>query len=104
MSKTVKPSREEEDFFAAEELEKLRKLHAENEAAKSAAQKEEQRKLHHMHCPKCGSRLQEMVLRSVHADHCFGCRGTWLDEGEVEKLAGHEPATMRAILDFFFKK
>lgn len=104
MSKTVKPSKVEDDFFAREEVEKLRKLHAEHQAQQTQAQKDEQKKLHHMRCPKCGSELTEVTFRSVTADRCFSCNGMWLDAGEIEHLAGHEPTNMTAVLDFFFKK
>ena len=104
MSNPVKTSREEEDFFAREEMEKLRKLHAEKAAQQSAADKEKLQKLHFMHCPKCGSDLREITFRGVKVDRCFSCEGVWLDKGELEALAGHEPRTMQTVLDFFFKK
>lgn len=30
--------------------------------------------------------MQEITRREVHIDVCSGCRGVWLDRGEMEKL------------------
>ena len=104
MSNASKPSASEEEFFAREEVEKLRKLHAETHATQSAAEQAAQQKLHFMHCPKCGSKLAEVTFRAVSVDRCFNCHGVWLDAGELETLAGQEPRAMQSVVDFFFKK
>lgn len=43
-------------------------------------------------CPKCGRRLEETTYRKVRIDRCTGCRGVWLDPGELDMLtpAEHE--------------
>jgi Zn-finger nucleic acid-binding protein len=40
-----------------------------------------------MRCPKCGRKLEESVYQNVRIDRCTGCRGVWLDPGELETLA-----------------
>ncbi|MBK9795748.1 MAG: zf-TFIIB domain-containing protein [Holophagaceae bacterium] len=44
-----------------------------------------------MHCPKCGSTLQEIEYRGVRIDQCPGCQGVFLDAGELEQVAQKEP-------------
>jgi hypothetical protein len=98
-----KPSQAEEDFIAREEIEKRHKLAVELRARQQKAEAEALRQAHHMRCPKCGQELQGVDLRGVHVDRCFHCHGTWLDAGELEKLAAKEsnPHALRAIIDAF---
>jgi uncharacterized protein len=40
-----------------------------------------------MNCPRCSSGvLDEQERDGVVVDVCLGCRGLWLDRGELEKL------------------
>ncbi len=53
-----------------------------------------------MNCPVCNSRLESYEKHGVEIDVCPGCRGVWLDRGELEKIleaemrhgAGHSVA------------
>ncbi|HEY3245313.1 MAG TPA: zf-TFIIB domain-containing protein [Phycisphaerae bacterium] len=38
-------------------------------------------------CPVCGEPLIAFELQGIEIDHCAGCRGTWLDAGELEQIA-----------------
>ncbi|HEY6050185.1 MAG TPA: zf-TFIIB domain-containing protein [Thermoanaerobaculia bacterium] len=98
-----KPSTTEEEYFARENAERLRKLVAEEMKALAAAERERLKQLHYMHCPKCGMELREIGVRGVQVDRCFSCNGTWLDAGELEKLAGPqgENAVVASILRIF---
>jgi hypothetical protein len=99
-----KPSNAEEEYFARENAERLRKLAAEQRAAMAAAEREALKKLHDMRCPKCGMQLQEVKFRGLQLDRCFSCGGTWLDAGELEKLAGDEGRGVVASVLNIFKK
>lgn len=63
-------------------------------------ERERLRQLHFMHCPKCGAELSEVVFRGVKVDKCFGCGGVYLDDGELEQLAG-KPGWFEAMRYFF---
>jgi Zn-finger nucleic acid-binding protein len=39
-----------------------------------------------MRCPRCEGALDEREREGVTIDVCRGCRGVWLDRGELEKL------------------
>ena len=39
-----------------------------------------------MRCPSCGNRLIEVERSGVLIDACQGCRGVWLDRGELDKI------------------
>lgn len=88
----TKPTSTEEDYFAREDIEKRYKLAREQAAKQQAAESEALKQLHHMKCPKCGNDLSTFSYRGVDLDRCFHCNGTWLDAGELEKLAGKEDA------------
>ncbi|HEY6907945.1 MAG TPA: zf-TFIIB domain-containing protein [Myxococcales bacterium] len=99
-----KPSTTEDEYFAREDAERLRKLAAEQRKSLADAERDALRKQHFMRCPKCGMELQEIRFRGVQVDRCFSCNGTWLDAGEVEKLAGPGgDSVMGAILRIFRK-
>ena len=82
----VKPSEQEEEYFA--KLEIQRRLQEQAKRAQALAEEEKKRlkELHFMHCPKCGTPLQEELLEGVAVDICPGCHGVWLDDGELAKL------------------
>lgn len=60
----------------------------------------ELKRLHWMRCPKCGSELEEIVFRGVKVDKCFVCGGVYLDDGELEQLAG-KPGWFEALRYLF---
>lgn len=99
-----KPSSTEDEYFAREDAERLRKLAAEQRKKLADAEREALRKQHFMRCPRCGMELHELRFRDVQVDRCFSCNGTWLDAGELEKLAkGEEDSVMGSILRIFRK-
>jgi uncharacterized protein len=99
----AKTSDTEEEYFARENAERLRKLAAEAKKSLADTEREQLRNLHHMRCPKCGMELKEIPVRGVQVDRCFSCNGTWLDAGELEKLAGGqgENTVMATVLRVF---
>jgi uncharacterized protein len=99
----TKASDSEEEFFARENAERLRKLAADQKKSLADAERQKLRQLHHMRCPKCGMELKEIGVRGVQVDRCFSCNGTWLDAGELEKLAAgqKEGSVVASILRVF---
>jgi len=85
---TKKPSETEDEYFAKEEANRLHALAVEKQRQTAAAEAEAQKKLHWMHCPKCGFNLDTISFRGLQIDRCFHCGGTWLDHGELEQLVG----------------
>ena len=81
--KPEKPSRNEDEYFAKEDAELLRK---QRERA-SAASAEAERKSHYMKCPKDGHDLTSSQVHGVTIETCSHCGGIWLDAGELEALS-----------------
>lgn len=82
------------------EVQRRRLAHQQRLRAMDAAERERLRQQHWMRCPKCGNELEEIVFRGVKVDKCFGCGGVYLDDGELEQLAGKAGwfEAMRAFL------
>ncbi len=97
-----KPSETEEEYFAREEAAKLYRVTLEKHRQMAQEERAALKKLHFMHCPKCGMELKSIRFRDVVVDRCFNCHGTWLDEHELEKLVGHEgPGLLERIAAVF---
>ena len=90
-----KPSRNEDEYFAREDAERIRRLQEKEAAARTS----QERKSHYMKCPKCGATLQTTDLYGVQLDRCPECHGIWLDNGEMEILMKHEdPGMLRRVM------
>ncbi|SDI65976.1 hypothetical protein SAMN05192558_10670 [Actinokineospora alba] len=43
-----------------------------------------------MICPKCQNAMRTVDRLGIHIDQCDGCRGIFLDRGELEQIVGAE--------------
>ncbi|HEX5929426.1 MAG TPA: zf-TFIIB domain-containing protein [Solirubrobacterales bacterium] len=43
-----------------------------------------------MNCPKCEAEMRSYERNGVTVDQCSGCRGIFLDRGELERLVDAE--------------
>lgn len=92
----------ENEYFAREDAERIRKLAHTLRKQLEAASRERQRALHWMRCPRCGTEMREVWYRGTTADVCFGCHGIFLDERELAHLARPSgPGVMSGILNWF---
>ncbi len=91
---------EDPDHISWDDVQALREAHRRRALALDDTQRAALRELHYMHCPKCGASLQEIVFRGVRIDKCFGCGGVFLDDGELEELAGN-PGFFEALRSLF---
>ncbi|HSC34232.1 MAG TPA: zf-TFIIB domain-containing protein [Thermodesulfobacteriota bacterium] len=100
-----KPSKTEDEYFAKEEAEKSKRL---KEKIKHETEEEERERIKttcYMKCPKCGGNLHEVSFRGISIDRCSTCGGVWLDNGELEKLAGAgDGSFISEVLSFFSGK
>lgn len=96
-----KPSENENEYFARVEAQK--RLEAQVKLASEVAIEEKQRlkQLHFMHCPKCGSDLHQETLEDVTVEICPGCRGIFLDDGELVKLTERPKGLLGKVRGLF---
>lgn len=95
---TRKPSESEKEYFARIEYERRKQAEREKQVKLAAEERERLRRLHHMKCPKCGMDLIEIDYKSIKVDRCSGCEGVWLDPGELDAVASLE----KSLLDRIF--
>jgi hypothetical protein len=98
MTTENKPSRNEEEYFAKLEAERIERKR--QELSKLAQDAE--RKSHYMRCPKCGGKLVTEEFHRVQIDRCPDCHGVWLDQGELDAVMAHEDKGLlsRALGEF----
>ncbi len=97
----VKPSNNEEEYFARQEVSRRRKVAEERHSAFISEDRERERNLHLMKCPKCGMELEEINFADVRIDKCFSCHGLWLDKGELEAIRGQDSGFMERLSSLF---
>ncbi len=99
MTAEQKPSRNEEEYFARLESERLERKKAEQARLNQDAEK----KSHYMRCPKCGGHLVTQEFHKLQIDSCPDCQGVWLDAGEIDAVMHLEAGGFmsRALGDFF---
>ena len=81
-----KPSKPEDDYFAAEEVEQKRKLAFRQAQQLADQQREALKQLHWNKCPKCGFDLHHLQDGEVQLDSCFNCHGVFLEAKDLERL------------------
>ncbi len=89
-----KTKKAEDEYIAKEEAEKTKRLKEQMRERLSEEQREQTKAQCYMKCPKCGADLNEVTFRGIKIDRCLNCDGVWLDEGELEKLAGTEDTSV----------
>ncbi len=92
----------DKDQELLEELERRRVERARDRGGLSEQECQRLRKLHWMRCPKCGMPLDEITFRGVKIDKCLSCGGVYLDDGELEQVAG-KPGLFEAMRYYFSK-
>lgn len=50
-----------------------------------------------MNCPVCDGKLREIEKYGVTVDICPGCKGVWLDRGELEKIVQMADADVEPV-------
>lgn len=96
-----KPSRNEDEYFARQELERRKKWAAEQSSQMAADEKERIRQAHWMKCPKCGMDLQEIELHKVKVDQCANCGGIFLDAGEIDQIGRNDEGVVSRVFSMF---
>jgi Zn-finger nucleic acid-binding protein len=53
-----------------------------------------------MDCPVCKNAMITMELKDIEIDYCTGCKGIWLDAGELELLLGNSAKSKELLGSF----
>ena len=91
---------QEEAYFKQKES----ALRLERDQKRAEQEKSQQKELHWMRCPKCGSEMEEQDLETIKIDYCKECGGMYFDKGEFEIAAKSlESHTMFDKISSFLK-
>ena len=93
-----KPSRNEDEYFAKQDAELIKKKRAQLDAERAKAA----RSAHLNKCPRDGSDLVEKEFHNVKIDVCSECKGIWLDAGELEMITVVDRNPVRRLFGDFF--
>ncbi len=99
----VKPSEQEEEYFARKEFERKKKIEEEKHKKLGDEGKRKLKDLHYMRCPKCGMELIEIDYKGIKIDECSECEGIWLDAGELETVSRLEKTGLDKLFSVFKK-
>ncbi len=78
-----KPSRNEDEYFAKQDAERIKALRAKLDGDRAKAE----RTTGLGKCPRDGTKLIEREFHNVKVDNCPTCKGMWLDAGEFDVLS-----------------
>jgi acetyl-CoA carboxylase beta subunit len=98
---SMKPSETEAEYFSRLEYEKLKRIQEESQKKMAAEQRQKEKDLHFMKCPKCGMNLVEIDYKNVKVDKCSSCEGIWLDSGELELVATMDKGGLDKLFSVF---
>lgn len=97
----IKPSEQEEEYFAKLEFDRKKKMEAAKQVRMAEEEKRKLQELHRMHCPKCGMNLVTIDYKGIAVDRCTGCEGIWLDYGELEAITRLEKSGLDRLFSVF---
>lgn len=97
----VKPTEQEEEYFARLEFERRKKALAEQESRAAEEERLRVLALAKDRCPKCGAPLVAVDYRGVELDKCSNCHGLWLDCGELGQISAREKGFLAGLKRIF---
>jgi uncharacterized protein len=83
---SVKPSQQEEEYFARQEFARGKQDRAAHESRAAETERLRVQAVAKDRCPKCGAALVAVHYRGVEVDKCARCQGVWLDCGELDQV------------------
>jgi len=92
----------EDKFFHDEDEARIKALKAKLDAEKSAEAAAVQKALHHLHCGKCGTKMDTRLFKGVEIEVCPSCGAVLLDPGELQTLVGEDDSSRLGFVAEFF--
>ena len=73
-------------YFQKQEQEQMKAIREKAKNEKLSKAKEDRKKLHYMHCPKCGAEMETVIMENIEIDKCPECLGIYFDNEELQQL------------------
>jgi uncharacterized protein len=97
----MKPSKNEDEYYARMEFERRKKIEDEKHRSLAESEMKRLKELHYMRCPKCGMELIEIAYKGIKIDECSACQGIWLDAGELAAVSKFEKTALDKLFGIF---
>jgi hypothetical protein len=97
----VKPTDQEDEYFARQEFERRKKVLEEHESRSTEEERLRILAVARGRCPKCGAELVPVPYRGVELDKCSRCQGVWLDFGELDQVAAADTGFLGSVRRIF---
>ena len=100
----VKPTEQEEEYFARQEFERRKRVLEEQEGQSTRSTEEERLRILGIargRCPKCGAELIPVPYRDIELDKCSRCQGVWLDFGELDQVVAEDKGFLGGVRRIF---
>ncbi|MBF0430169.1 MAG: zf-TFIIB domain-containing protein [Fibrobacteria bacterium] len=91
-----------ENYFQMLDRQKLKELREQHLQESASKEKEELKNLHYMHCPKCGTKMEPIMMHNIEIDKCPDCLGIYFDNSELEQLLEIEFDKRRTLVRKIF--
>jgi len=97
----VKPTQQEEEYFARLEFERRRDVLNERDTQTAADERQRILAVARGRCPKCAGELIPVPYRGVELDKCSRCQGVWLDFGELDQVVAEDTGFLGSVRKIF---
>jgi uncharacterized protein len=97
----VKPTEQEEEYFARLEFERRRKVLDERDTRVADEVRRQIPSEVFGRCPKCGAELIPVPYRGIELDKCSRCQGVWLDFGELDQVVTEDSGLFGSVRRIF---
>ena len=97
----VKPTQQEEEYFARLEFERRRDVLNERDTQTAADERQRILAVARGRCPKCAGELIPVPYRGVELDKCSRCQGVWLDFGELDQVVAEDTGFLGSVRRIF---
>ena len=90
------------EYFKKQELDWLKEHRAKKAVEVANEEREKLKELHYMHCPKCGQKMETVMMETIEIDKCPDCLGIYFDNLELEELFKIEHSKRKSFLHGIF--
>jgi Zn-finger nucleic acid-binding protein len=97
----VKPTEQEDEYFARQEFERRKKALEEQESRSTEEERQRILAVARGRCPKCGAGLVPVPYRGIELDKCSRCQGVWLDFGELDQVVADDTGFLGSVRRIF---
>ena len=97
----VKPTEQEDEYFARQEFERRKKVLEEQESRSTEEERLRILAVARGRCPKCGAELVPVPYRGIELDKCSRCQGVWLDFGELDQVVAEDTGFLGGVRRIF---